>query len=141
MNKLVTDNPKNNFETMMNMVYGKDGWQYIRHGEKEIHTADFCLKMCRQYGCDEIPEEVFRSNEAKDQLLCDCLFDDCPVAIVYAALCGFGHLRGRLKLYEDAGMIPPEKESACPRYYFAIKDGSYDPETGESDEAGLSVKG
>jgi hypothetical protein len=32
MNKLVTDNPKNNFEVVMNMVYGKDGWQYIRHG-------------------------------------------------------------------------------------------------------------
>lgn len=26
------------------------------------------------------------------------------------------------------------------RFYFAVRDGSYDPETGEYDEAGLSVK-
>ena len=33
MNRLTTDHPQNNFETVMNLVYGKDGWQYIRHGE------------------------------------------------------------------------------------------------------------
>lgn len=30
MNRLTTDHPQNNFETVMNLVYGKDGWQYIR---------------------------------------------------------------------------------------------------------------
>lgn len=26
------------------------------------------------------------------------------------------------------------------RFYFAVKDGCYDPETGEHDEAGMAVK-
>lgn len=36
MNRLTTDHPKNNFETLTNLVYGKGGWQYIRHGETEM---------------------------------------------------------------------------------------------------------
>lgn len=44
----------------------------------------------------------------KDEWLCDCAFDGCPIATVYAALSGFGHVRDRLKMYEDAGMMPPE---------------------------------
>ena len=27
------------------------------------------------------------------------------------------------------------------RFYFAIKDGCYDPETGETDDAGLKISG
>ena len=47
MNRLTTDHPQNNFETVMNLVYGKDGWQYIRHGETEMRTTDFCLMLCK----------------------------------------------------------------------------------------------
>lgn len=34
--KMVTDNPQGNFETMLNLIYGKDGWSYIRYGEKDM---------------------------------------------------------------------------------------------------------
>lgn len=107
MNKLITDNPQSNFETMMNMVYAKDGWQHIRHGEEGMPTVDFCLMLCADHGC-QLPDSVTESNEAKAELLCECTFEGCPIATVYAALCGFGHVRGRLKMYEDAGMMPPE---------------------------------
>lgn len=110
MNRLTTDNPQNNFETMMNMVYGKDGWQYIRHGEKGMPTTEFCLVLCADHGC-QVPESATNSPEATDEWLCECVFEGCPVATVYAALCGFGHVRDRLKKYEDAGIEPPQIET------------------------------
>ena len=104
MNRFTTDNPQNNFETVMNLVYGKDGWQYIRRGDKAMSTTDFCLKLCKERGCGRVDEWV--TEEEKDECLCDCLFEECPIATVYAALSGFGHVRSRLKMYEDAGLKP-----------------------------------
>lgn len=108
MKRMTTDNPQDNFETIMNMVYGKDGWQHIRHGENGMPTTDFCLKLCEDQGCN-LPETITGgAQELKDEWLCDCAFSGCPIATVYAALSGFGHVRDRLKMYEDAGMMPPE---------------------------------
>lgn len=101
-------------------------------------TVDFCLTLCKERGCD-MPDYDGMSNEAKDEMLCDCVFEKCPVATVYAALCGYGHTRSRLKMYEDAGMTPPKKEAADKVFYFAVKDGCVNPETGETDEAGLRL--
>ena len=109
MNRLTTDNPQNNFETMLNMVYGKGDWQYIRHGDTDMPTVDFCIMLCEEHGC-QLPESAKISNEAKDEWLCECAPEGCPIATVYAALCGFGHVRGRLKRYEDAGMTLPVEE-------------------------------
>ena len=106
MKRLTTDNPQDNFETMMNMVYVKDGWQYIRHGDDGMKATDFCLKLCEMHGCKGL-ETYLTSDEAKDEHLCDCAFEGCPIATVYAALSGFGHVRGRLKMYEDAGITLP----------------------------------
>lgn len=104
MNRLTTDNPQNNFETMMNLVYAKDGWQHIRHGDTDMKTTDFCLELCKARECE--PFEKCETDEEKDECLCSCLFDGCPIATVYAALCGYGHTRNRLKMYEDMGMKP-----------------------------------
>ena len=105
MKKMITDYPKNNFETVMNMVYDKDGWQYIRHGETGIPTTDFCLSLCMGYGCDDIPPSCIDTQEKKDELLCGCMDEGCPIATIYAALSGFGHVRHRLKMYEDANIV------------------------------------
>lgn len=95
MNRLTTDHPQNNFETVMNLVYGKDGWQYIRHGETEMRTTDFCLMLCKVRGCVALENPM--SDEEKDEFLCDCAFNGCPIATIYAALSGFRHVRARLK--------------------------------------------
>lgn len=139
MNKLVTDNPKSNFEVIMNMVYEKDGWQHIRHGENGMPTTDFCLMLCEDHGCVLSETITNGTQETKDEWLCDCAIDGCPIATVYAALSGFGHVRGRLKMYEDADMIPPKAEKKV--FYFAVADGCYDPKTGEKDDSGLEISG
>lgn len=123
MNRLTTDNPQNNLEVTMNMVYGKDGWQYIRHGEEGIPTVDFCMMLCKERGC-QMPDYENMTDEAKDEMLCDCAFENCPVATVYAALTGFGHVRGRLKMYEDADMEPPSAAVPFVREPFGGTDES-----------------
>ena len=41
MKRLTTDTPNGNFETILNFVYSKDGWAYIRHdGEHENVRVD-----------------------------------------------------------------------------------------------------
>lgn len=110
MNRLTTDHPQNNFETVMNLVYGKDGWQYIRHGETEMRTTDFCLMLCKERGCVALEKPM--SDEEKDEFLCNCAFNGCPIATIYAALSGFGHVRARLKTYEDAGILCPAGNAA-----------------------------
>lgn len=134
MKRFTTDNPQNNFETMMNLVYAKDGWQHIRHGDKNMKTTDFCLELCKAHECE--PFEKCDTDEEKDECLCSCLFDGCPIATVYAALCGYGHTRSRLKMYEDMGMEPkwisvkerlPENLEKCLTYSKAngFKIGCY----------------
>lgn len=103
--KMVTDDPKGNFEVMLNLVYGKDGWSYIRYsddGADGMPITDFCFKkLCPEFGCSAFADQPM-IDEEKDELLSDCVFDNCPVATVYAALSGYGHLRDRLRKHEDA---------------------------------------
>ena len=100
--KMVTDDPKGNFEVMLNLVYGKDGWSYIRYGDEDMQITDFCFKeLCPKFGYPEFADQTMTSEE-QDQLLSDCVFDICPVATVYAALSGYSHLRDRLRKHEDA---------------------------------------
>ena len=102
---MVTDNPKGNFEVMLNLVYGKDGWSYIRYSEDGtdgMPITDFCFKkLCPEFGCSAFADQTM-TDEEKDELLSGCVFDNCPVATVYAALSGYGHLRDRLRKHEDA---------------------------------------
>lgn len=108
--KMVTDNPQGNFETMLNLIYGKDGWSYIRYGNKDMPITDFCLKeLCPKFGCPEFADQTMTAKE-QDELLFDCVFDGCPVATVYAALSGYGHLRDRLRKHEDAMKVSTQED-------------------------------
>lgn len=108
--RLTTDNPKNNAETMLNMLYSVDGWAYIRHGENGMMIQDFVLGMCARSGCEMCAGVLDGTPEEKDVFLSDCVFEICPYADTYAALCGYSAVRSRLKKYEDAGIMPPERE-------------------------------
>ena len=102
MKRLTTDKPSGNFETMLNFVYGKDGWAYIRHDGKkaDVPLTGWAKKQCLEHGCDEFPETT---PEEIDQEICDCMMDypGCPVALAYCFASQAVHMRGRLKMYED----------------------------------------
>lgn len=112
MKRLTTDHPDGNFETMMNFVFGNDGWACIRHdGDRaNVPLHEWCKRQCLARGCDELANS---SPEEIDEALCDCVMwpseDDgryCPVALAYTFACQACHLRDRLKLYEDTGLMP-----------------------------------
>ena len=102
MKRLTTDKPDGNFETMLNFVYGKDGWAHIRHdGENaDVPMTEWARKQCLSHGCDEFPTE---DPVEIDQDICDCMMDypGCPVALAYCFAIQAVHMRNRLKMYED----------------------------------------
>jgi len=111
MNRLTTEFPKENFEIMLNYVYGKEGWAHIRHdGEKEdVPLTQWARTQCLRRGCGEFPAEL---PEEIDEALCGCMMDapDCLVALAYCFACQASHLRSRLKLYEDVLFSTDGKE-------------------------------
>ena len=113
MERLTTDTPSGNFETMLNFVYGKDGWAYIRHdGEHEnVKLTDWAKRQCLLRGCDEVFTEEL---EEIDYRLCDCMMEApiCPIALAYCFASQAVHLRGRLKTYEDAMSLERVQEFA-----------------------------
>ena len=103
MKRLTTDTPDGNFETMLNFVFGKDGWAHIRHDGSEgtVPLTQWAKAQCILHGCAEFPAET---PEEIDEEICDCLtmdFPDCPIALAYGFAVQACHLRDRLKMYED----------------------------------------
>lgn len=102
MKRLTTDTPDGNFETMLNYVYGKDGFAHIRFDSEqdEVPLTSWAKAQCLYRGCDDFPAET---PEEIDETLCECVMDcpECPIALAYCFACQAVHLRSRLKMYED----------------------------------------
>lgn len=102
MKRLTTDNPNGNFETMLNYVYGKEGFAHIRFdGEQDdVPLTSWAKAQCLYRGCDDFPAET---PEEIDETLCECVMDcpECPIALAYCFASQAIHLRSRLKMYED----------------------------------------
>ena len=113
MKRLTTDKPFDYLDVICNMVYPVDGWAHIRTSmDESMPITDFCLNLCRLNECSMTEVWCDRSEEDKDDLLCSCASEGCAIAHVYAALSGYSNLRDRLKMYEDAGMMPPKEDKA-----------------------------
>ncbi len=102
MERLTTDNPDGNFETMLNYVFGQDGFAHIRYdGEQdEVPLTSWAKAQCLYRGCDDFPAET---PDEIDEILCDCVMDcpECPIALAYCFASQAVHMRDRLKMYED----------------------------------------
>lgn len=102
MNRLTTDAPAGNFETMLNFVFSKDGWAYIRHDGEEgtVPITQWAKAQCILHGCGELLAETPMEI---DEAICNCMMDfpDCPIALAYCFASQAVHLRSRLKMYED----------------------------------------
>ena len=103
MDRLTTDKPRGNFQTMLNFVHSKDGLAYIAYGDesgKPIPLTEWAKKQCEDRNCT-FPENA--TPEQIDDCICDCAYGDydCPVFLAYTFACQACHLRDRLKMYED----------------------------------------
>ena len=102
MNKLVTDDPKNNLENMLNYAYAKNGKVFFRmiDGVDEVDICDYISEIAQsEHGCAMTPDDVYEGG---------CTECGCEIAILYAVAGQAAELRARLKEYEDTGMTPEE---------------------------------
>lgn len=108
MERLTTDNPKGNFQMMMNLAYAKDGEVWLRGGKDgDAKLFDVLTKFCSDF-CDP-PTENFA--EAYAEAYTDCLagYDDvCAIALLFAVATQAAEMRGRLQDYEYTGLTPED---------------------------------
>ncbi len=95
--RLTTDEPKNNTETMLNYAYGKDNQAVLRYadGQENVDLCEYISKCAKEKGCNVEPEDLMEGA---------CMECDCELAILYTVAVQAAELRGRLKMYEDAGI-------------------------------------
>lgn len=111
MERLTTDNPRDNIETALNLFYIKDGETWVRGGGDapgypDVRLFDYARKLIRAHGAEELIEPDSEDQELADQIA-ECLFDGVDtieglIATLYTAAWAFSALREKLKRYEDA---------------------------------------
>lgn len=116
MMPLVTDNPQNNTENMLNLVFVKDKEVWVRYGGEDgqdCPLTSFCMRLCNEYSECLYSSLSFYENEDLDTIgdvLMDCSADGCPIGTIYFAMIQAAELRERLRLYENHGVMPDELE-------------------------------
>lgn len=103
MNKIVTDNPDGNYETLCNFC------RYVDGRAKFVETMDgentdiyeFCRKECIKKCGVNIPEKD--DGSLFDMMCFDCMTClDCLNALLYVSACQAVELREHLKKYEES---------------------------------------
>lgn len=110
MNRLTTDTPKDNTETMLNMAYAENSWVKIRGMEKEF--TSYLAEQCRRTNkCDLSDCDAMEICEA----ITECNFSNphCPIFLLHTVAVQAAELRARLKEYEDTGLEPEEINGLC----------------------------
>lgn len=117
MNRLTTDTPHGNFETMMNFAYAKNGEVWLRGADDGkddelcayIAKRAFYLELCGITNKDDVIEACGAA---------DCF---CELGALFAAATQAAELRARLAAYENTGLEPEQ----CAKYAQAEKEGRY----------------
>lgn len=95
MKRLTTDNPKRNFERLMNYAYAKNNRTHLSYagGKYDVDLCEYVSDLAKAKGYDFSPEFIME----------DGLFDNCDddFAILYYCAVQAAELGARLKLYED----------------------------------------
>lgn len=114
MERLTTDNPRNNTEAALNLVYVKDGQAWVRNGGPYPGYPDVALyDYMRLIVADHGPMSI-KAGLTDDELgdaLGDALFDGIETkeglcAMLYTLAWALAELRQRLAAYEDTGLEP-----------------------------------
>ena len=97
--RLTTDEPKNTTETMLNFAYEKDGNVFLKGVDVEnscsMDLCEYISREANEKGCKYTPEDAAEGA---------CMECDCELAVLYIVAVQAAELRGRLKMYEDAGI-------------------------------------
>ena len=153
MNKLVTDNPQNNMEIMMNLAFVKNKEVWIRgacpDGE-DCTLIDFSKQMCmKNHECQF--DDGFPADLAKDDfdtigdLFMECSMCGCPIGTAYFIAIQAAELRERLRTYEekDTPVFPKKRiNNRGFQYYYCGKCGHQLPAgyPKRCDNCGQAVK-
>ena len=95
LKRLTTDNPKRNFERLMNYAYAKNNRAHLSYagGKNDVDLCEYVSDLAKAKGYNFSPEFIME----------DGLFHNCDddFAILYYCAVQAAELRARLKLYED----------------------------------------
>lgn len=94
MERLTTNNPQTNFQTLMNYAYAKDGRVCLRHadGQDEKDLCEYIASRSPEM-CGGVTQESVMDGA--------CMECDCPLGILNTVAIQAAELRSRLKLLED----------------------------------------
>lgn len=108
MNRLTTDTPHGNLETMMNFAYAKNGEVWLR-GADDGKDAELCAYIAKRAFYLELCGITNKDDVIEACGAADCF---CELGALFAAATQAAELRARLAAYEDTGLEPDEAE-AC----------------------------
>ena len=119
MERLTTDNPRNNTEMALNLVYVKDGQAWVRNGGPcpgypDVTLYDYMRLIIADHGPMSIKTGL--TDDELGDALDDALFDGIETkeglcAMLYTLAWAFAELRQRLAAYEDTGLTPEGMEA------------------------------
>lgn len=117
MNRLTTDTPHGNLETMMNFAYAKNGEVWLR-GADDGKDAELCAYIAKRAFYLELCGITNKDDVIEACGAADCF---CELGALFAAATQAAELRARLAAYEDTGLEPEQ----CAKYAQAEKEGRY----------------
>lgn len=103
MERLTTDKPSGNTETMLNYArVGEDHRVKLAYGngQEDIDLCEYIEHEASEYYCHPTADEILDGMCFEE---CDCI-----MAILNTVATQAAELRERLKLYEDTGLMPEE---------------------------------
>lgn len=119
MERLTTDNPRNNTEVALNLAYVKDGQAWVRNGGPcpgypDVTLYDYMRLIIADHGPMSIKTGL--TDDELGDALNDALFDGIETkeglcAMLYTLAWAFAELRQRLAAYEDTGLTPEGMEA------------------------------
>ena len=103
MKRLVTDDPQDNVEVMMNLAFVKDKEVWIRGGSEtgeDCTMVEFQERMCRQCKqCKDVKLDIENLDAIGDYYM-DCSIDGCPIGTAYFIAIQAAELREKLRICE-----------------------------------------
>ena len=109
MNRMTTDTPQNNLESLLNYAFAENKRVVLRYadGEENKDLCEYISDKARAMGCDLSPEDIMDGG---------CMECDCVLAVLYAVATQAAELRAKLKRYEDTGLEPEEIDRIVDAY-------------------------